>query len=166
MAWPSTPDVRKKMRSTYLHAFMTVAQALQQLQADDSIEHKLDAQLLFPNVVRRMLETFLAFKRPEWVGNFTEAMRKSKDLLVAARYTGDPDALRLRLTRYSHAHSHSETPSTDITISPDEVATAIGAVFEFMNCLDSAHFSGLCEVVGIDPSALLPPVQAPDGEEG
>lgn len=160
VAWPSTPEVRKKMRSTYQHAFMAVAQALQQLQADDSIEHKLDAQLLFPNVVRRMLETFLAFKHPEWVGNFSEAMRKSKDLLVAAGYTGDADALRLRLTRYSHAHSHSETPSTDITVSPDEVATAIGAVFEFMNCLDSAHFSGLCEVVGIDPSALLPPVPA------
>ncbi|MEC5152456.1 AAA family ATPase [Cryobacterium sp. GrIS_2_6] len=165
VAWPSTPEVRKKMRSTYQHAFMTVAQALQHLQADDSMEHKLDAQLLFPNVVRRMLETFLAFKHPEWVGNFTEAMRKSKDLLEAGGYKGDADALRLRLTRYSHAHSHSETPSTDITVSPHEVATAIGAAFEFMNCLDPAHFTGLCEVVGIDPSALLPPVPAEDAEE-
>jgi len=165
VGWPSTPGVRKKMRSTYQHAFMMVAQALQELQADDSMERKLDAQLLFPNVVRRMLETFLAFKHPEWVGNFSEAMRKSKGLLVAADYTGDADALRLRLTRYSHAHSHSDTPATDITVSPDEVATAIGAVFEFMNCLDPAHFSGLCEVVGLDPSALLPPVPAEDAEE-
>ena len=78
------------MRSTYQHAFITIAQALQQLQANESMEHKLDAQLLFPNVVRRMLETFLTFKHPEWVGNFTEAMRKSKDLLVTAGYQGVP----------------------------------------------------------------------------
>jgi hypothetical protein len=134
---------------------MMLAQTLLALQAEDSMEHKLDAQLLFPNVVRRMLESFLAFKHPEWVGNFSEAMRKSKDLLVAADYTGDADALRLRLTRYSHAHSHSETPSTDITVSPDEVATAISAVFEFMNCLDPAHFRGLCEVIGVQPSEIL-----------
>lgn len=165
VAWPSTPAVRKKMRSTYQHAFISVAQALQQLQADESMEYKLDAQLLFPNVVRRMLETFLAFKHPEWVGNFTKAMRKSKDLLVAAGYQGDPDALRLRLTRYSHSHSHSETPSTDITLSPDEVATAIGAVFEFMSCLDPEHFKGLCEVAGIDPASLLAPTPADDGDQ-
>lgn len=155
VGWPSTPEVRKKMRSTYQHSFMMLAQTLLTLQADDSMEHKLDAQLLFPNVVRRMLESFLAFKHPEWVGNFSEAMRKSKDLLVDAGYTGDADALRLRLTRYSHAHSHSETPSTDVTVSPDEVATAICAVFEFMNCLDPAHFRGLCEVVGVQPSDIL-----------
>lgn len=167
VAWPSTPDVRKKMRSTYQHAFVIVAHALQELQADDSMERKLDAQLLFPNVVRRILETFLAFKRPEWIGDFTGAMRQSKELLVAGNYVGDADALRLRLTRYTHAHSHSETPATDITLSPDEVATAIGAVFEFMNCLDSAHFAGLCKVVGISPSSLLPAVpvvEAPDAE--
>lgn len=155
VGWPSTLAVRKKMRSTYQHSFMMVAQTLQTLQSDDSMEHKLDAQLLFPNVIRRMLESFLAFKHPEWVGNFSEAMRKSKDLLVTSGYKGDADALRLRLTRYSHAHSHSETPSTDITVSPDEVATAISAVFEFMNCLDPVHFRGLCKVIEVQPSDIL-----------
>lgn len=160
VVWPSNPSVRKKMRSTYLHSFMTVARALQELQADDSIEHRLDAQLLFPNVVRRLLETFLAFKRPDWVGDFTGAMRKSKDLLLSGHYVGDADALRLRLTRYAHAHSHSETPATNLTVSPDEVMVAIGGVFEFMNCLDAAHFSGLCKVVGIEPGSILPAVPA------
>lgn len=155
VTWPSTPAVRKKMRSTYLHGFMTIAEALQDLRADESMERKLDAQLLFPNVIRRMLETFLAFKRPEWVGNFTEAMRKAKDLLDDAGYEGDASALRLRLTRYAHSSSHSETPATDLTVSPDEVATAIGSVFEFMNVLDPAHFNGMCEVVGIAPAELL-----------
>lgn len=156
--WPPTPGVRSKMRSSYQHSFIIVAQALQELKSDDSMERKLDAQILFPNVVRRMLETFLAFKHPERVGDFTGAMRKSKELLEQRGYVGDADALRLRLTRYLHAHSHSETAATDITVSPDEVATAIGAVFEFMKCLDSDHFQGLCEVASIDPASLLPPV--------
>ena len=155
--WPPSETARKMIRSTYHHAFMAVAGARLELAHDDSLENRLNAQLLFPNVIRRMLETFLAFKRPEWVGNFNNAMRESAKLLRDTDYQGDADALRLRLTRYAHAHSHSETPATDTIVNPDEIATAITSVFEFMNCLDSAHFKGLCEVVGIDPALLLPP---------
>lgn len=145
------------IRSTYHHAFMALADARLQLAEDDSMENRLNAQLLFPNVIRRVLETFLAFKHPEWVGNLNSAMRKSAELLRASGYRGDADALRLRLTRYAHAYSHSESPATDITVSPDEASTAISSVFEFMNCLDQDHFTGLCEVVDIDPQSLLPP---------
>lgn len=155
--WPPSERVRKMIRSTYHHAFMALAGARLQLAEDDSMENRLDAQLLFPNVIRRVLETFLAFKHPEWVGNLNSAMRKSADLLRASGYQGDADALRLRLIRYAHAYSHSESPATDITVSPDEAATAISSVFEFMNCLDQDHFAGLCEVVDIDPQSLLPP---------
>ena len=144
------------IRSTYHHAFMALADARLQLAGDDSVENRLNAQLLFPNVIRRVLETFLAFKHPEWVGNLNSAMRKSADLLRAAGFQGDSDALRLRLTRYAHAYSHSESPATDFTVSPDEVASAIASVFEFMHCLDADHFAGLCEVVNIDPVTLLP----------
>lgn len=155
LSWPESPAVRKKMRSTYQHSFIAVAQALNDLRSDPSLESKLDAQLLFPNVIRRMLESFLAFKRPDWVGDFTKAMSSSKELLVAAKFHGDADALRLRLTRYTNANSHSESPSTDSIVSPDEVATAISAVFEFMHCLDPSHFEGLCEVTEFTAADLL-----------
>ncbi|EPH14520.1 hypothetical protein HMPREF1484_01823 [Dermabacter sp. HFH0086] len=155
--WPPSERERKMIRSTYHHAFMALADARLQLAEDDSTENRLNAQLLFPNVIRRVLESFLAFKHPEWVGNLNSAMRKSADLLRAADYQGNADALRLRLIRYSHAYSHSESPATDITVSPDEVATAISSVFEFMRCLDADHFIGLCEVADIDPESLLPP---------
>lgn len=155
VSWPPTPKVRKKARSSYHHAFIAIANARLQLSEDDSLEHRLDAQLLFPNVIRRMLETFLAFKRPESAGDFTNAMRESAALLVASGYTGDANALRLRLTRYAHAYSHSETPETVEAVNPDEVAPAITAVFIFMNQLDQAHFRGLCEVVEVKPEDLL-----------
>ncbi|MBS3974374.1 MAG: AAA family ATPase [Actinobacteria bacterium] len=154
--WPPTEATRKKVRSTYHHAFIATVDKLKDLQADDSMENRLDAQLLFPNVIRRMLETFLAFKHPEWVGNFTLAMHNSADLLREAGYQGDAGALRLRLTRYTHAYSHSESPATDTTVSPDEVKTAIEAVFEFMNQIDGPHFAGLCIVTGVDPKDVLP----------
>lgn len=154
--WPPSETARRKVRSTYQHAFISVAEALKNLAANDSLENRLDAQLLFPNVVRRMLETFLAFKRPEWVGDFNSAMRNSAELLADAGYRGDPNALRLRLTRYAHAHSHDEDPSTDTTVSPDEVATAISAVFEFMRQIDPHHFYGLCQAAAMEPTDLLP----------
>jgi hypothetical protein len=156
VTWPPSEAARKKVRSTYHHGFILTAAALKDLNENDSLENRLDAQLLFPNVIRRMLETFLAFKRPEWVGDFNGAMRNSAQLLRDAGYQGDADALRLRLTRYTNAFSHGETPATDATISPDEVKSTIESVFVFMDQLDHEHFVGLCRVVGADPETLLP----------
>lgn len=170
-AWPTTVDARRKLRSSYHHAFMALARAKKALAADDSLDNRLDAQLLFPNVIRRLLETFLAFKRPEWVGDFSGAMRNSAALLKDSGYAeGTADALRLRLTRYAHAGSHADTPATDSTVNPDEVATAITDAFAFMKCVDEPHFRGLCEVLDLKPQELLKgsadPVAADRGQPG
>ena len=162
--WPPSKATRKKVRSTYHHSFIATVEKLKDLQVNDSMENRLDAQLLFPNVIRRMLETFLAFKHPEWVGDFTLAMHNSAELLRDAGYTGDADALRLRLTRYTHASSHGDIPTTDATVSPDEVKTAIEAVFDFMNLIDGPHFAGLCQVTGVDAADILPATPRTDDE--
>lgn len=164
--WPEADAVRKKIRSSYHHAFIEVTNAKKRLTDNDSLENRLDAQLLFPNVIRRILESFLAFKRPEWVGDFTDSMRKASQLLVDEGYEGDADALRQQLTRYSHAYSHSQTPETDETVNPDEISGAISSVFMFMNQIDGDHFKGLCTVVEIDPAVLLPepPVVLSEGD--
>lgn len=152
--WPESPAARKKMRSSYHHAFLLMAKAHQKLKAEDVLENRLDAQLLFPNLIRRVLESFLAFKRPELTGNFTEAMRKATPMLEEAGYKGDAAALRQQLTRYTHAYSHSETPDTNDVVNSDEIASALAAAFSFMRLLDDAHFRGLCDVVGVDPDQL------------
>ncbi len=160
VGWPESVAVRKKIRSSYHHAFISVAEAKKKLSESDSLENRLDAQLLFPNVIRRILESFLAFKRPDWVGDFTASMKEAGQLLVDSGYEGNADALRQHLTRYAHAYSHSQTPETDERVSPDEISGAISSMFVFMNQIDRAHFVGLCTVVGIDPAVLLPePVQ-------
>ena len=154
-SWPPSNAARKKVRSNYHHSFIALAEVKVKLDEDDSLENRLDAQLVLPNVIRRVLESFLAFKRPEWVGDLTGAMRNATQLLVDAGYEGDADALRLRLTRYAHSYSHSETPETDETAEPEEIRSAIVAVFTFMNVIDEKHFVGLCSVAGFDPAALL-----------
>jgi len=156
-AWPESMSARRKMRSSYHHAFLLMAEAHDTLQCDDTVEHRLDAQMLFPNLIRRVLESFLAFKRPGKTGDFTAAMRETTAMLECAGYPGDAEALRQQLTRYTHAYSHSETPDTNEVISPDEIAGALVAVFAFMRQLDEGHFLGLCEVVGVKPDALAPP---------
>lgn len=111
--------------------------------------------LLYPNVVRRLLETFLAFKRPNSVGNFTKSMRDVGAELENLGYVGDADALRLHLTRFTHSSSHAESPETDAVVNPDEIGAIIGSAFTFMNAVDSGHFQGLCKAVGLQPGDLL-----------
>jgi wobble nucleotide-excising tRNase len=155
LKWPPNDDARRKLRSTYHHAFIMVARAGVALREDDSVEHRLDGLLLYPNVIRRMLESFLAFKRPELIGNFADTMRASGSMLTEAGYEGDAELIRLRLTRFTNTHSHDESPETDITLNPDEIGPTITAAFTFMHALDSQHFDGLCEIVGIEPNDLL-----------
>ena len=155
IVWPPNQDTRLKVRSAYHHAFITAARAHAALALESSMEKALDALLLYPNLLRRMLETFLAFKNPTSVGNFTASMRDIGATLEALDYAGDADALRLQLTRFTHANSHAESPETDVAVSPDEIGAVISAVFTFMNAVDQKHFEGLCEVIGIEASDLL-----------
>ena len=155
IVWPPNEATRLKVRSSYHHAFITAVRAHAALALDSSMEKKLDALLLYPNVLRRMLETFLAFKSPTSIGNFTNAMRDIGATLEDLGYAGDADALRLQLTRFTHANSHAESPETDVAVNPDEIGAVIAAVFTFMNAIDQRHFEGLCKVVGVEPSDLL-----------
>lgn len=152
--WPPNRAVRKKMRSNYHHGLMLLEEAKRSLDQKDNMETRLDAQLLFPNVARRVLETFLAFKIPSMVGNFDGSMREAGNLLERQGYQG-ANALRLRTTRFLHALSHDDTPESGAVIQPDETRAALAAVFEFMNALDSEHMDGLCDVLGLDKATLL-----------
>lgn len=165
VAWPPNEETRKKVRSAYHHGFIRSAQAYRELLANDTMEHRLDAMLLYPNVLRRVLETFLAFKSPTSVGSFAESMRVMGQKLEGRGYPGDADALRLQLTRFTHASSHAESPETNAAATPDEVGAIFGAAFAFIHAIDAEHFEGLCEVVGVQPGDLLV-LEHPDHRQG
>lgn len=155
--WPpnNNEELRKKIRSTYHHEFMTAAAAQDELRKNPSMEAQLDAMLLYPNALRRMLETFLAFKDPTSVGDFTGSMRKMGQKLEDLGYEGDANGLRQQLTRFVHTGSHAESPDTSAIVNPDEIGTIITAVFTFMHAVDPEHFNGLCTVTGLNSSDLL-----------
>lgn len=155
IAWPPNEETRLKVRSAYHHAFITSVRAHLAMADDDSMETKLDALLLYPNVLRRMLETFLAFKYPTTAGKFTEAMRTAGEQLEALGYEGNADGLRLHLTRFTHGYSHADSPETDVAVNPDEIKSVLVSVFTFMSVIDQEHFEGLCELVGIEPTDLI-----------
>ena len=160
IAWPPNEETRLKVRSAYHHAFITSVRAHLAMADDDSMETKLDALLLYPNVLRRMLETFLAFKYPTTAGKFTEAMRTAGEQLEALGYEGNADGLRLHLTRFTHGYSHAESPETDVAVNPDEIKPVLASVFTFMSVVDKEHFEGLCALVGIEPTHLILEAQA------
>lgn len=157
--WPANPKQRKKVRSGYHHAFMAVGDGLLELkQQADSSEYGdklLDAQLLFPNVIRRVLETFLAFKLPGSAGNLNAMMTASEELVTADNRNAALQTLRHDLLRYSNAASHDTSPETDRVLPPDEIPRAMTNLFRFMKMVDSSHFQGMCEATGFDPATLL-----------
>lgn len=155
--WPSEDlyKIKKKMRSVYHHGFIALADAHVNLREVDSLDSKLEAQLLFPNVIRRVLESFLAFKLPEQVGDLSQLMSKSADLITVNDKVTDPDALRHDLLRFSNVYSHDESPQTDSMITPEEIVPAIGSLFLFMDAVDRQHFVGMCKVLEIEPEDLL-----------
>ncbi|MGP2494649.1 AAA family ATPase [Schaalia turicensis] len=154
-SWPSNRKLRQILRSNYVHGFSALVDAHKRLTADPSLEAMLDAQLLYPNVMRRVLETFLAFRYPNNVGDFTKSMRESVTQLKAGGYSGDAEALRTHLTRFSHAYSHRDTPDCDDTVPPEEMQAALQACFRFIHGVDKTHFSNLCAAIEADESSLL-----------
>lgn len=156
-AWPPSQVARRKSRSAYHHAFISVAAAQGDLlNSRSSFDTRLEAQLLFPNVVRKLLETFMAFKRPGQMGGLSEAMAAVEESLAGSGFEGDAAALRHDLLRFANVYSHSNTPESDFLVSPEETLPAINAVFEFMSWVDSEHFKGMCDATHLIPDNLVP----------
>ena len=155
--WPPSQVARRKSRSAYHHAFISVASVQEELvSARSSFDTRLEAQLLFPNVVRKILETFMAFKRPGQMGGLSEAMAAVGEALAESGFEGDSSALRHDLLRFANVYSHSNTPESDFLVSPEETLPAINAVFEFMSWVDAEHFKGMCDATNLNPDELVP----------
>ena len=163
--WPSKEMVtweegdrdkyRKKLCSSYHHSFMALVEARKRLEEEASLEAKLDATLLYPNVIRRLLESFLAFKLPNSIGNFTGSMR---DVVRSTEFNSDIcdiDDIRQRLTRYTHSFSHNESPDISEISNVEEISTMIKDTFLFLYHVDRQHFEGLCKAVNVDCQDLI-----------
>jgi len=111
----------------------------------DSLEHHYG----LPNVARRLLEAFLAFRFPEMSGDL--GPRVDRVVFDDAKKTR---ILRL-LNTYSHAGAISD-PEHDLSLLA-EVQPVLRDVLEMMKAVDKDHYDGLERLVA-------PPVEPEEGE--
>ena len=119
--------------SEYHYLFSRVYRAT--ASADESLEQRYD----LPNVCRRLLEGFLAFRRPQSRG---ETFRSR--LAVA-----EPDIVRReRIYRFVNAYSHNNAisaPEHD-PYPLGEISSVLKHVLELIERLDEEHYRGLVEL--------------------
>lgn len=103
----------------------------------------LEQNYVLPNIARRMLEAFLAFRQPEVSGELSQKMQ-------AVRFD---KAKKLRILRFLHTHSHSSDigePEHDLSVLA-EGPTVLKDLMEMIRSLDPEHFSAMERIV-VPPS--------------
>jgi hypothetical protein len=137
--WPKQPEATR-LRSEYHYLFGQVLDGLSALETDPSEAELMNAAALLPNATRRVLEGFLAFRRPQDIGDLRNQLRgvKPADL---------DDGLWQRILRFADEYSHLEDADTDRHLERPEVQGHLQAVLSFISAVDGTHVSDVCEAL-------------------
>ena len=110
--------------------------------SDTTLEQLYD----IPNVARRLLETFLAFRLPHISGGLWQKLQESQF----------DQSRKIRIIRLVNTHSHSDgigEPEHDPSLL-GEARSVLDDLMDFINSEDTEHFNAMVEVVeSIDESA-------------
>lgn len=95
----------------------------------------LEANYIFPNMARRLLETFLAFRRPQNAGELRQKLQG----------VGFDETKKLRILRFLHTHSHA-----DAIVDPEHDPSTLGEAQAVLTDLlaliqheDAAHYDAM-----------------------
>lgn len=158
-------DAKKRMEvfSSYHHAFGLLGRAILS-QIDVGINATIDLQLLYPNLARRLLEQFLAFKYPDRTLDFSKGNANAAEEVIN-RHSTDLDAVQSISTcegiilPATNVGSHNRMPTTIGMQSGEPFENLIKRVFYFIYLVDESHFKGMCralEFSDTDMWRLLP----------
>lgn len=103
----------------------------------------LEANYIFPNMARRLLETFLAFRRPQNAGELHQKL-KGIDF---------DETKKLRVLRFLHTHSHADA-IVDPEHDPSALSEAQAVLTDLLALIqheDAAHYDAMLALV--HPSA-------------
>jgi len=109
----------------------------------------LEKNYVFPNIARRILEAFLAFRQPQ----------ASRELWQKVQAVPFDEAKKLRILRFLHTHSHSSgmgEPEHDLSVLAEGPAV-LKDLLELIESEDAAHYSAMVQLVA-------PPSDAGDDE--
>jgi wobble nucleotide-excising tRNase len=135
--WPVDFQMQKRLRSEYHYLFWTVVRTLNECRDDPSPEKEAEAAAILPNVCRRLLEAFLAFRDPAEVGSLQNQVQNAGPAVVDGE-------VRTRVLRFVHTYSHNEEASVSEPFGRPETLVNIAAVLQFMRSLDPDHFEKMC----------------------
>jgi wobble nucleotide-excising tRNase len=99
----------------------------------------LEQNYVLPNMARRLLESFLAFRQPGTSGDLWQKMKG---------VTFD-EARKLRILRFLHTHSHSDAvgePEHDPSLLA-EAGAVLKDLLQFIEAQDKAHFDAMVELM-------------------
>ena len=108
-------------------------------EAKRASTESLESSYYLPNVARRLLETFLAFRLPHVSGDLWKKLQATK--LEGPR--------RIRVLRFVHTHSHGDfvgDPEHDPSIL-GEAKSVLGDLLELIEVEDPEHYRAMVEVI-------------------
>jgi wobble nucleotide-excising tRNase len=104
----------------------------------------LEESYILPNMARRLLESFLAFRQPSASGELWQKMQGAEF----------DEAKKLRILRLLHTHSHSDAvgePEHDPSLLT-EARSVLNDLLEFIEAQDKAHFDAMVKLVEHPPA--------------
>lgn len=124
----------EQFESEYHYLFARIYRA-----AEATTPLGLDENYVLPNMARRVLETFLAFRQP---GNSGELWQKMQN----ADYD---EAKKVRIIRLLHTHSHGDVigePEHDPSVL-GEVGSVLKDLLDFIAAQDTGHYEAMVQLV-------------------
>ena len=147
------PKRYAQLRSEYHYLFWRAATELAQTKNPNTgVVDSYDTAIL-PNVCRRLLEGFLSFRYPQYIGNLREQMSAAIDQL-------EDSASRNYMLRLMHEYSHNEQCDLTKPIQIHETPTVVEHIFRTIQKLDKQHYGAMCEALDVQPLSVAAPVPA------
>lgn len=124
----------EQFESEYHYLFAAVYRHVQ-----DGDGHGLEVNYAFPNMARRLLETFLAFRQPQHAGELRQKLQR----------VSFEETKKVRILRFLHTHSHA-----DVVGEPEHDPSGLGEAHYVLNDLlelmkkeDPAHYEAMISLV-------------------
>ncbi len=124
----------EQYESEYHYLFARIYRA-----AAVSASRGLQENYVLPNMARRLLEAFLAFRQPDVSG---ELWHKLKDVQF-------DEAKKVRILRFLHTHSHADAvgePEHDPSLLAESESVLVD-LLDFIKSQDRGHFEAMVKLV-------------------
>lgn len=147
------PKRYAQLRSEYHYLFWRAATEIAQTKNLNTGVVDSYGTAILPNVCRRLLEGFLSFRYPQYIGNLREQMSAAVDQL-------EDSASKNYMLRLMHEYSHNEQCDLTKPIQIHETPTVVEHIFRTIQKLDKQHYDAMCEALGVQPLSGAIPVPA------